>query len=73
MNITFQRKAGMLLWTFAKLLATFEEHQYLFAAQCIWWIAAFVPLDFASRYLVENRKFPWELQADIEEPDPVIT
>jgi len=73
MNITFQHKADMLLWTFAKLLATFEERQYLLAAQCIWWIAAFVPLDFALRYLVENRKFRSELQADIEEQDPVIT
>jgi len=43
--------------TFAKLLSTFEQRQYLFAAQCIWWIAALVQLDPALSYYLEYWRF----------------
>ena len=49
MSITFENKADIILWTLAKLLVTFQERQYLFAAQCIWWIAALLQLDQALR------------------------
>ena len=58
MSITFQNGADIILWTLAKLLVTFEEQQYLFAAQCIWWIAALVQLDPALKYLIDHGKFP---------------
>jgi len=48
------------LWTFGKLLVTFEQRQYLFAAQCIWWIAALVQLDPALQYFLNNCRFPSE-------------
>jgi len=40
MSITFQNKTDSILWTLDKLLITFQERQYLFAAQCIWLLAA---------------------------------
>jgi len=57
MSITFKNEANIILWTSEKLLVTFEERQYLFAARCIWWIAALVQLDPALRYFIDNRKF----------------
>jgi len=71
MSITFAREADILLWAFAKLLVTFQECQYLFAAQCIWWIAALVQLDAALRYLINNQKFPSGLRSDKEERSPI--
>jgi len=62
MGITFENEADELLRTFAKVLVTFEERQYLLAAQCIWWIAALIQLDSALRYSFDNRKFCSELR-----------
>ena len=61
--------ADVLLWSFAKLLVTFQERQYLFAAQCIWWIAALVQLDPALRYLINNQKFLLETSSNTEKPE----
>jgi len=58
MSITFKNEADIIFWTLAKLLVTFQERQYLFAAQCIWWIGAFVQLDPALRFLIDNRELP---------------
>jgi len=60
MSITFENEAGILLWTFGTLLVTFEQRQYLFAAQCIWRIAALVQLDPALQYFLNNCRFPSE-------------
>ena len=54
MSITFENESDILVWTFAKLIVTFQQHQYLFAAQCMWWIAALVQLDPALRYFIDN-------------------
>jgi len=58
MSITFENEANIILWSLAKLLVTFEERQYHFAAQCIWWIAALVQLDPALRYFIDHRELP---------------
>jgi len=58
MSITFKSEADIILWTLARLLVNFTERQYLFAAQCIWWIAALDSLDPALRQLLDHRKFP---------------
>ena len=58
MSITFENEADIILWTLAKPLVTFQERQYLFAAQCIWWIGALLQLDPALRYFIDNREFP---------------
>jgi len=60
MSNTSQNEANILLWTLAKLFATFEQCQYLFATQCIWWIAALFQLDTALRYFLKYLKFPSE-------------
>lgn len=66
MSITFRSEADIILWTFAKLLITFKERQYLFAAQCIWWIAALVQLDPALTYLIDHQKFPSDIESGKE-------
>jgi len=58
MSITFEHEADIILWASVKLLVTFEEHQYLFAAQCVWWIAALFQLDPALRYFIDHRELP---------------
>ena len=64
MSITFEPEADIILWTLGKLLVTFEERSYLFAAQCIWWIAALVQLDPSLRYFIDHRRFPLSVTDD---------
>lgn len=45
MSITFENEADIMVWNVTQLLVTFEQRQYLFAAQCIWLIAALVQLN----------------------------
>jgi len=61
MRITFNWEADKLLWTYAKLLNTFEERKYTFAIPCVWWLATLVQLDSAIRYLIEYHQFPSEV------------
>jgi len=58
MSITFENEANFILWTLPKLLAMFEQRQYIFAAQSIWWIAGLVQSDPALQYFLMYRKFP---------------
>jgi len=58
MNITFEHEADALLWVFGKLISQFHQRQYLFAAQCIWWISALVGLQPALVYYLDNHEFP---------------
>jgi len=58
MSNTFENEADIILWALAKLLVTFDERQYLFAGQCIWWIAALVQLDPALRHFIDHRDLP---------------
>jgi len=69
MSISFKNKSDRLLSTFAKLLVAFELPQYLFAAQCIWWIAMLVQLDPALQYFLDHREFPSEVWCHNEEPE----
>jgi len=72
MSITFKNEADIILWTLAKLLVTFEECQYLFAAQCSWWIATVVQLDPAVRFLINTREFPSALLSDDQTTADII-
>jgi len=61
MSITFASEAKVLIRPFAKLLVTFQKRQYLFAAQCIWWIAALDQVGPVWRYVINNPKLPSEI------------
>jgi len=61
-SITFDNEADIILWTLAKLLVTFEQRQYLFVAQWIWWIATIVQLDPALQYFLRHHEFPSEMR-----------
>jgi len=72
MSITFDNEADIIVWTLAKVLVIVEQRQYLFTAQCIWWIAALVPLDPALRYIIDNQKFPSECHKGDQIPELVL-
>jgi len=53
-------------------LVTFKQRQYLFGAQCIWWIAALVQLDPALRYYLDHQEFPSKIQQNnLREPSTI--
>jgi hypothetical protein len=68
MNITFQNEANVLLWCFAKLIVTFQAIQYLFAAQCVWWISAIIELQSALVYFIDNYLFRSETRIEERQP-----
>jgi len=62
MSITFEHEADVLLWVFGRLINIFREKQYLFAAQCVWWLAALVRLQPALAYYFDHQEFPLEIR-----------
>jgi len=65
MSVTLKNEGDSILWTLAKVLVIFKERHYLFAAPCIWWIAAWGKLDAALQYFLDNKQFPSETQKNI--------
>jgi len=63
-SITFEHQADYLLWVIGKLIHSFHEKQYLFAAQCSWWLAAIVGLQPVLVYYLDNQRFPSAANTD---------
>ena len=58
MSIIFEHKADVLLWKFGKLIHNVHNKQYLFTAQCVWWISAIVGLQPALVSYLDNQRIP---------------
>jgi len=71
MSITCSHKADVLLWNQAKLIATFHAKQYVFAAQCVWWISAIIGLQPVLVYFIDNQRF--SSKADLGESHQPVT
>lgn len=58
MSITFENEADILWRVFKILLHTFYKKQYLFAAQCVWWLSVLDGLHPVLVYYIDNERFP---------------
>jgi hypothetical protein len=45
MTITFERDIDVIVYALEKIIAFARENQYLFVANCVWWIAGIIGLD----------------------------
>jgi len=61
MPITIVHEADVLLQTFGKLICPFQQSQYSFAAQCVWWLSTLVGLQPALQDYLEYQWFPSEV------------
>jgi len=68
MSISLNNEADVLLWSFEMLIETCQAKQYVFAAQCVWWISAIIGLQPAQVYFTGIQWFPSELQSRVIQP-----
>jgi len=45
MTITFESDKDIILYTLKKIISLNRDNQYLFGANCVWWIAGIIGLD----------------------------
>jgi hypothetical protein len=52
MTITFENDSDVIIYALEKIISFARENQYLFVANCVWWIAGVTGLDFGlTRYI----------------------
>jgi hypothetical protein len=54
MTITFENDADVIVYAFEKIIACARERQYVFVANCVWWIAGVLGLDSGLICFIDN-------------------
>jgi hypothetical protein len=69
MTITFENDSDVIVYALEKIVSFARENQYLFVANCAWWIAGIIGLDsgltiFIDRLELQKRAYqPREISA----------
>jgi hypothetical protein len=54
MTITFETESEVIIYALGKIITFARETQYLFVANCVWWIAGVLELDPELRVFIDN-------------------
>jgi hypothetical protein len=54
MTVTFENDSDVIVYAFEKLISFARDNQYLFVANCVWWIAGVTGLDSGLTIFIEN-------------------
>jgi hypothetical protein len=54
MTTTFENKSDIIVYVLEKIISFAKEYQYLFVANCGWWIAAVIGLDTGLTNYIDN-------------------
>jgi hypothetical protein len=54
MPLTFEKDNDVIIFALEKILAFARANQYLFVANCVWWIAAVIGLDTGLVIYIDN-------------------
>jgi hypothetical protein len=54
MTITFEKDADVIVYALEKIISFARENQYLFVANCTWWIAGKIGLDSGLTIYIDN-------------------
>jgi hypothetical protein len=54
MTITFEMDADVIVYALKKMISFARENQYLFVANCAWWIAGITGLDSGLTIFIDN-------------------
>jgi hypothetical protein len=54
MTITFENDNDVIVYALEKIISFAREHQYFFVANCAWWIAGVLGLDFGLIIFIDN-------------------
>jgi len=71
-TITFKNNNNVLVYAFEKLLLFSREHQYLFAAHCIRWLASLTRLQQGLTIYINNIQESVEVGTSKNKPEPSL-
>lgn len=54
MTITFENDNDIIAYALERIISFAQQNQYLFVANCIWWIAGIIGLDKGLTISIEN-------------------
>jgi len=54
MTITFEYEQDVIVYALEKIISFAREQNYLFVANCVWWIAEIIGLDNSLRIHIDN-------------------
>jgi hypothetical protein len=54
MTITFENDSDVIIYGLEKIISFARENQYLFVANCVWWIAGIIGLDTGLQRYIDN-------------------
>jgi hypothetical protein len=54
MTITFEHDSDVIVYGLEKIISFTRENQYLFVANCVWWIAGIIGLDIGLQLYIDN-------------------
>jgi hypothetical protein len=54
MTITFKTDSDVIIYSLEKIISFAKENQYLFVANCAWWIAGIIGLDSGLTIFIDN-------------------
>jgi hypothetical protein len=54
MTITFEHDSDVIVYGLEKIISFARENQYLFVANCVWWIAGIIGLDIGLQLYIDN-------------------
>jgi len=57
MPITFENNSDVIVYALEKIISFARNIQYLFVANCVWWIAGIIRLDNDLRIHIDNLTF----------------
>jgi hypothetical protein len=54
MTITFENDKDVIVYALEKIISFARENQYLFVANCAWWLAGIIGLDSGLTIFIDN-------------------
>jgi hypothetical protein len=70
MTLTFENKNIVVVFALETIISFSRQHQYLFAAQCVWWIASTIRLERGIIQNIDNLMIHAELAYMTEAKHP---
>jgi hypothetical protein len=54
MTITFEHECDIIVYALEKIISFAKENQYIFVAQCVWWLASIIGLEKGLVIHIDN-------------------
>jgi hypothetical protein len=69
MTLPFENDSDVIIYALEKIISFARDNQYLFVANCVWWIAGIIGLDLGLRTFIDKS----EIRNSINQTRPIST